>query len=147
MTDHIPARPAPVREDSPVEGEVLTPRQKLEGRRQVQADRGLAPRRPGDRQKPQKEKPRALGKERIDVEFDGFIYSVDPSVLDDWELLEAESDGVLEEMSLIDQYRAMLGDAGYEELKANVRETYGYVSGRIMGGFMAAVQDQVDSGN
>ena len=81
------------------------------------------------------------------MEFDGFIYSVDPSVLDDWELLEAEADGVLEEMSLIDQYRAMLGDAGYQELKANVRETYGYVSGRIMGGFMAAVQDQVDSGN
>ena len=149
-----PARPArPVKsvpvEEGAVEGEVITPRQKLEARRAENADRGLAPRRPQDRLRAQKRKAFEPLPETLEVEFEGFVYEVDPSILDDWELLEAEADGTLEEQSLPDRYRAMLGDDGYEELKANLRaaDPRGRLSARLMASFMERVQEELQEGN
>lgn len=150
-----PARPARAVKAAPeadeaAEGEVLqTPRQKLEERRAQNADRGLAPRRPQDRRRAEKKRAFEPLPETVEVEFHGFLYEVDPSILDNWELLEAEADGTLEELSLPDQYRAMLGNDGYEELKDNVRslDPRGRLSARIMAAFMQAVQEEVQGGN
>lgn len=154
MPENTKSRPARAVKAAPapeaVEGEVVqTPRQKLEERRAVNADRGLAPRRPQDRRRAEKKRAFEPLPESLEVEFEGFLYDVDPSILDDWELLEAEADGTLEEQSLPDRYRAMLGDDGYEELKANLRaaDPRGRLSARLMASFMERVQEEVQGGN
>lgn len=144
MTETRKPRSRPVAPQEAVEGEVVTPRNKLEERRAKNADKGLAPRRPEDfrRKKELKAAP-----DEVEVEFDGFLYVVDPTILDDWELMERIESGEQEEQELPAQYLAMLGPDGYEELKENVREKHGRVSLVVMSGFMEAVMKEAFRGN
>lgn len=133
--------------DYPVErGSGLTPEQKLAARQAQARDEGRGPVRPQDHQSPRGHM-KAYGTRPVDIEFLGKIWTVIPTVLDDWDLIEKQADGTMEQMSLPSQYRAMLGYEAYEELKAAVREEEGYVSARVLGSFLQVVQEKLDGGN
>jgi hypothetical protein len=131
----------------PADQGVQTPEAKLRERRQsdprgpVRRPAGAAA--PADHLPPMK----ALGTKPVEVQFEGRSWLVVPTILDDWEFVEKQLDGTLDPNDLPAQYRAMLGDEGYDELKEHVRSVYGYVSARVLGSFMQAVQERIDSGN
>ena len=137
----------PYEHEGPVQDVGPTPEQKVAARRVQAREQGRGPVAQGRRPQDHRPTMSAYGLKPVAVEYEGHTYMVVPSVLDDWELIERQAEGTLEEMSLPDQYREMLGEDGYQELKENVRDKHGYVSARILGGFMQAVQEQLDGGN
>jgi len=134
MTDYPAERP-------------LTPAEKLAARQRQARDEGLvAPRRPDDH-KPKDDDFKPYGTRPVDVDFLGQTWTVIPTVLDDWDMVEKQAAGLVEEISLPSQFLSMLGYDQYEELKEVVKAKHGYLSARVMGGFMQTVQKQLDSGN